>query len=138
MPLTVQQKNLVRYTFASAFLGLLALLSILATDSYGQGSSFSAQAQYFFINGDPISSIVCGGSFVFNVPGSGLNQIWLTVYKNGAKTFDGLFAIPHSYATNCANDVGYYQMTASDPSSGAVLGQATMLIVPAGSILVGP
>ena len=96
----------------------------------GQGNT--SGPSYFDVNGNPITSIVCGGSFTFDVPGSGLSQVWLTILKNGTKTFDGLFGIPMpTYITTCANDVGNYQLIAYDPNSGIVLGQTTMNILPA-------
>lgn len=89
---------------------------------------------FYDTNGNPITAIVCGGSFTFDVPGSGLSQIWLTIIKDGTKTFDGLFSIPMStYVSTCSNDVGNYQHLAYDPSSGMLLGQTSFAILPAGS-----
>jgi hypothetical protein len=93
---------------------------------------------YLDVNGNPITAIACGGSFTFDVPGSGLSQVWLTIYKNGSKGFDGLFSIPMtSYVTTCDSDVGQYQAIAYDPASGIVLGQTSMNILPAGSVVPG-
>lgn len=89
---------------------------------------------YLDTNGNPITSIQCGGSYTFDVPGSGLTQIWLTLFKNGTKTYDGLFPVPMpSYVTTCENDIGQYQAVAYDPTSGISLGQTTMTITAAGT-----
>jgi hypothetical protein len=93
---------------------------------------------YLDVNGKPITSIVCGQPFTFDVPGSGLSQVWLTIYKDGTKTYDALFSIPMpSYVTSCESDVGNYQVIAYDPSSGIVLGQTQMAILAAGSATPG-
>ena len=96
----------------------------------GQGPT--SGPSYFDVNGKPITSIACGGSFTFDVPGSGLSQVWLTIYKNGTKTFDGLFSIPmQTYVTTCDNDIGQYQLQVFDPSSGISLGQTSINITAA-------
>ena len=97
------------------------------------GQANTSGPTYFDVNGKPITSIVCGSAFTFDVPGSGLSQIWLTIYKDGAKTYDALFPIPMpNYVTSCDSDVGHYQVIAYDPSSGIVLGQTQMAILAAG------
>jgi len=88
---------------------------------------------FYDVNGNQITCVVCGDSFTFDVPGSGLSQIWLTVMKNGTKTFDGLFSIPMAtYQSTCANDVGQYQHLAYDPNTGILLGQTSFAILAAG------
>jgi hypothetical protein len=97
------------------------------------GQANTSGPTYFDVNGKPITSIQCGGAFTFDVPGSGLNQIWLTIYKDGKKTYDALFTIPMpSYVTTCETDIGNYQVIAYDPASGIVLGQTSMVITAAG------
>jgi hypothetical protein len=96
------------------------------------GQANTRSPTYFDVNGKPITSIQCGGAFTFDVPGSGLNQIWLTIYKDGTKTYDALFSIPMpTYVTTCEADIGNYQVIAYDPASGIVLGQTSMVITSA-------
>ena len=97
------------------------------------GQANTSGPTYFDVNGKPINTIQCGGAFTFDVPGSGLTSIWLTIYKNGQKTYDGLYTIPMpSYITSCESDIGQYQVVAYDPASGIALGQTQMAITPAG------
>lgn len=97
------------------------------------GQANTSGPTYLDVNGNPITSIVCGSAFTFDVPGSGLNQVWLTIYKDGQKTYDDLFTIPMpSYITSCDLDVGSYQVAAYDPQSGISLGQTAMVITAAG------
>jgi hypothetical protein len=87
------------------------------------------------VSGNPISSIVCGGSYTFDVPGATGGQIWLTMSKDGNKVYDALFPVPMpSYASSCANDVGTYVAMAYDPSTGTLLGQTTFTILPASGV----
>lgn len=103
------------------------------------GQANTRQPTYLDVNGKPITSIPCGGSFTFDVPGSGLNQIWLTIYKDGTKTYDALYSIPMpGYVTSCESDVGTYQVAAYDPQSGISLGQTSMIITPAGGGVPSP
>jgi hypothetical protein len=88
---------------------------------------------FYDANGNPITCCVCGDSFTYDVPGSGLSQIWLIILKNGVQTFNNLFSIPMApYTTSCSNDVGQYQHLAYDPNTGILLGQTTFAILPAG------
>jgi hypothetical protein len=81
------------------------------------------------VNGNPITSIACGGTYTFDVPG--YSQIWLTMLKDGVKTFDQLFSVPMpSYVSSCANDVGTYQVVAYDPVSGMVIGKTNFTVLP--------
>ena len=83
-------------------------------------------------SGNPITSIPCGGSFGFDVPGSGLTQIWLRQYKDGVKGYDGPFTIPMAaYASTCPADVGKYQNMVYDITTGVLLGQANFQVLPA-------
>lgn len=89
---------------------------------------------FFDANGNVITGIDCGQPYTFDVPGSGLSQIWLTEYKNGQKTYDNVFSLPMpSYVSSCENDIGTYQVIAYDLDSGLVLGQTTFTIYPAGT-----
>ena len=86
------------------------------------------------VNGNPITAIVCGGAYTFDVPGAPGGQIWLTMTKDNQQVYNALFGVPMpSYVSSCANDVGTYQVLAYDPVSGILLGQTTFQVLPAGS-----
>ena len=79
-------------------------------------------------SGNPISSIVCGGTYSFDVPGR--SQIWLTMLRNGTKVFDSLFNVPITHTAQCGTDeIGQYQVFAYDPPSGMLIGQTTFSIL---------
>jgi hypothetical protein len=92
---------------------------------------------YLDANGNPLSQIVCGGSYTFDVPGSGLDHVQITVYKNGAIAYQGIEPIPIPYTTVCNQDEATYQTIAYDPITGANLGQTAIVILPAGSTVTG-
>lgn len=104
----------------------------------GMLGSASAPPVYTDANGNTITSVVCGGVIGFTVPGWEGKQIWLTEYKNGTKSYDGLFGVPMApYTTICGQDEGTYQDIAYDPVSGVVLGQTTFQILPATGVPAG-
>lgn len=101
-----------------------------------RGTLGAAALQPVFMDtsGNPITAIVCGGAYTFDVPGASNGQIWLTMNKNGQQVYNALFNVPMpSYTSTCANDVGTYQVLAYDPVTGILLGQTTFQVLPAGS-----
>lgn len=83
--------------------------------------------QFQDVNGNVISSIACGSSYVFDVPG--YSTVHLVLTKNGLPDFDGGFDVPMApYQANCMTDPGVYVATAYDPSSGANLGTTTFTV----------
>ena len=96
----------------------------------------SYQPVFLDVNGNPVTEVVCGDAYTFDVPGWTGGQIHLTMTKNGQPAFDDLFTVPMpSYTSTCANDVGTYQVMAYDPLTGILLGQTTFQVAPAGTVI---
>jgi len=90
-------------------------------------SPITGQPRYFDINGNTITKIACGQPYMFEVPG--YTNISLRVTKDGVETFNGPFVVPMApYTSNCDYDPGQYEATASDLSTGQVLGKTTLTI----------
>jgi hypothetical protein len=88
---------------------------------------------YYNVNKQVITSIKCGNTIIFDVPGH--SMVWLTRSRNGTVDFDGLYAVPiPPYILNCSNDVGTYHVTAytinPDNSKGALIGSTTFTVTP--------
>lgn len=89
--------------------------------------------QFQDTNGNVISTIACGQSYIFDVPG--YSSVHLVLTKNGLPDFDGGFNVPMApYLANCMTDPGTYVATAYDQSSGANLGTTTFVVTGATGI----
>jgi hypothetical protein len=109
------------------------LIAGLAIGAWYFLSGNTSGPTYYNMNKQPITTIPCGNSIIFDVPGYTL--VWLTRSKNGTVDFDGLFRVPiPPYILNCANDVGTYNVTAyainSDQTKGALIGSTTFTVTP--------
>ena len=94
------------------------------TPSMGQPTFYNMAKQ-------PISSIKCGASAIFDVPGYSL--VWLDRTKNGVADFSGPYAVPAPpYVMSCSSDVGSYTITVyqlnADGSKGTLLGSTTFTV----------
>jgi hypothetical protein len=111
----------------------MLLPSKISTGWPAAGRTGLGQAQgprYTDVNGQPISSIVCGGTYSFDVPGH--NHVYLIQVKNGQEIWRGSFPLPMSkYTSTCANDVGAYVSTVYDLTTGQNLGSASMNVLAA-------
>lgn len=110
-----------------------AVLALLAAGAYYMLSNTSAANKPVFRNfsGQVITSIQCGNSVVFDVPGQ--TMIWLTRQKNGVQDFNGPYAVPAPpYILNCVDDVGSYVLTAyalnPDNTQGVLLGSTNFTV----------
>lgn len=104
--------------YASAFIFVFLLLSSGAHAQF----LFGDKGPSFYKNGSPVSSVVCGETITFDVPGvrfnnDGQRKIWLYQYRtnlgggfdNLVKTFDGPYDLPMSeYETRCGFDEGLF------------------------------
>lgn len=86
---------------------ILAALAVGAYLLFNKGSG----PTYYNMQGQIITTIKCGNSITFDVPGNKL--VWLTRAKNGVQDFDGLYAVPiPPYVLSCTTDVGVYDIAA--------------------------
>lgn len=90
---------------------------------------------YYNMQKQVITTIACGNSITFDVPGHTL--VWLTRSKDGNVDFDGLFAVPiPPYVLSCVSDVGIYNVTAyavnPDQSKGLLIGSTMFTVTKAG------
>lgn len=87
------------------------------------------------VSGNIITSIPCGGTYTFTVPGYEGKNVWLTMWHDGVKGFDGLFPIPmYPYTSNCVSEPGAYQAVVYDPDTDIVIGQTTFSVVPSSGV----
>jgi hypothetical protein len=85
---------------------------------------------YLDLNGNPINSIICGGSYTFDVPG--YSAVWLIIKKNDVQVFSAQFPVPMAtYQSTCADNVGYYLVSAYDLQTGQLIGTTQLTILPA-------
>jgi hypothetical protein len=85
---------------------------------------------YMDLNGNPITSVICGGSYTFDVPG--YSAVWLIIQKNGVQVFSAQFPLPMpSYMSSCSDNVGYYLVSAYDLQTGQLIGTTQLTILPA-------
>lgn len=86
------------------------------------------------VNGNVITSAVCGSQYSLAIPSWGNKQVYIMQTKNGSPQFSGLMTMPMSaYNSICNQDEGTYVLQAFDPVNGALIGGTTYTILPAGS-----
>jgi hypothetical protein len=108
---------------------LIALLAVGAY--YLLSGNLSSKPTFFNMSKQAISTIVCGNSIIFDVPGQ--SMIWLDGTKNDIQDTSGPYAVPAApYILNCSSDVGTYVRTAyelnPDGTKGALLGTTTFTV----------
>jgi len=94
--------------------------------------------RFFDASGNTITTIECGQSYAFEVPG--YTNVWLTVMKDGVTTYDSATQIPPStysvpmppYQSICGTDSGHYEVIVRDPVTGQEIGRATLDITGGG------
>jgi len=109
------------------------ILAALGIGAYYLMGNMKGIPQFKNMQGQIITSIQCGNSVVFDVPG--YSMVWLTRIKNGVQDFDGLYALPvPPYILNCSDDTGSYTLTAyalnPDNTKGVLIGQTNFTVIP--------
>ncbi len=84
-------------------------------------------------SGQVITSITCGATMTFEVPG--YSRVWLSQLKNGILDYDGPFNVPMPpYITQCSRDVAHYELAVyaidSNNVKGKLIGQTSFVINP--------
>lgn len=110
-----------------------AILVLLGIGAYYYLNYKNGKPTYRDVNGNEITSITCGNSITFDVPGH--QHVWLSQLKNGQLNFDGPFELPMpAYVLNCGTDVGVYDVAVyaldSNGVKGELLGQTQFTVVP--------
>lgn len=95
----------------------------------------SGKPTFYNMSKQVITSIECGNSIIFDVPGH--SMVWLVRTKNGVQDTNGPYAVPiPPYILNCSTDVGTYVIAAyvlnPDNTQGALLGSTTFTVTQAG------
>lgn len=108
---------------------IVALLAIGAW--YFLGNATSGKPTFYNMSKQAITTIACGNSIVFDVPGH--SMVWLVGTKNGVQDVNGPYGVPAApYILNCSTDVGNYVRTAyvlnPDNTPGALLGTTSFTV----------
>ena len=109
-----------------------ALIAVLVVGAYYLLTNMnSGKPTFYNMSKQVISTIACGNSVTFDVPGHSI--VWLVRTKNGVQDTNGPYAVPiPPYVLNCSTDVGSYVLTAyvlnPDNTKGALLGSTTFTV----------
>lgn len=109
------------------------LLILLAVGAYYLLSTSKGTPTFRDINGQAISSIMCGNSITFDV--AGYTRVWLSRLKNGVLDYDAPFDVPMpAYILSCANDIGAYDVAVyevdANDAKGKLIGQTKFTVLP--------
>lgn len=110
-----------------------AIVALLAIGAWYFLSNKSSGPTFYNMSKQVITSIRCGNSIIFDVPGH--SMVWLVRIKNGIQDTNGPYAVPiPPYILNCSTDVGTYNLTAyalnPDNTKGALIGSTTFTVQP--------
>lgn len=88
----------------------------------------------YLVNGEPVSSVLCGETITFDV--TGYPRAWIIVAQDGQVTFDAPMDLPMpAYKLKCSDDIGYFQAAAyaitPQGGRGNVIGTASLNVRPA-------
>ena len=90
------------------YLYLLVVLAALA-GSFFVGYSANAAPIFYKIPGFPTSSITCGDTYTFDVPG--YTTVWLKEWKgSGNLVYNAQYNVPSTYTSVCNKDEGNYSV----------------------------
>lgn len=82
---------------------------------------------------NPISNVMCGQPYTFDVPGYG-PQVWLEQSHNGMPGYNGPLSIPmNPYTANCTTEPGTYINTVyamQNGQRGALIGTVSFNVLP--------
>jgi hypothetical protein len=111
--------------------GALILLGVGAYYLLSGNLTSTGKPTFYNMSKQTITTIQCGGSVIFDVPGYTL--VWLERTKNGVQDFAGPYAVPTTpYVMSCSTDVGSYTVTVfainPDGSKGALLGSTPFTV----------
>jgi hypothetical protein len=96
---------------------------------------------FYDAKGNPVSQILCGEDYSFDVPG--YSQVWLEQTYNGKPSFSGPFSVPvPAYIGDCQTQIGTYISSAYELTPqggrGTLLGTVGFRILPGGPTNVTP